>query len=305
MRFLSVLSFSLILLLSGCLGDEGITFSEQLTNDIQQIDAYIASNGITAYKDVSGVRFSVQKLGTGYVPRVTDIAVVDYTGKFLDGRVFDSGTLNGPARDRDLPVSNLVPGFQIGLTQIPVGSEATFYIPSGYGYGQQGSSAIPANSILVFTVKLKSLIVGTTEKNRLGSDTVTIDSYLTAKAIANVVKDSSGLRYTVDVGGTGPVPSWYNKVKITYKGFILTNGEKGIKFYEGSNEPNNQTDSRVINFIRGFQMGLLKLQKGSKATFYIPSGLGFGPVQINSGTANVPANSNLIYEIELTDILAP
>lgn len=60
----------------------------------------------------------------------------------------------------------------------------------------------------------------------------------------------------------------------------------------------------MINYIHAFQAGLTKLKVGSKATLYVPSVLAFGdqPVTGNGGIT-IPANSNLLYEVELVEIV--
>jgi FKBP-type peptidyl-prolyl cis-trans isomerase len=305
MRLLSILSIGALFALASCLGDTGPTFNEQLNKDIQKIDAYLAANNITAIKDISGVRVTIETMGTGYVPRLTDRVTVDYSGKYLNGGVFDSGTMPNKNITATSTEGGLIPGFQIGITMIPAGSSATIYVPSGYGYGQQAYGSIPGNSNLVFTVTLKSITVTNTELTKLASDTVSIDKYVLDSAITNVVKDTSGLRYRITQLGTGAQPSLYNKLKISYTGYLFSNNARGAKFYQGSNEPNDQTDSRAVNFIRGFQIGLQKLPKGSKARFYIPSGMGFGNQSIPGGQVPIPANSILIYDVELIDVMNP
>lgn len=301
MRLLPIIVLCSLLALASCLSTPEDPFNSRLQKDVATIDAYLTANSINAIEDVSGVRYSVEVQGTGYVPRLSDKVSFDYTGKILNGSVFQTSSLS------QINISELIVGFKVGLTQIPVGSSATFYIPSGYGYGTQGQTNIPPNSILVFEVTLKSLEVTNAEKTKLASDTVSIDDYIanSTPAITDVVKDKSGLRYKITELGTGTMPGLYNKIRITYSGYLLTNGEKGTKFYEGTTEPSSQTDSRVVNFIRGFQLGLVKFPKGTKATLYIPSGMGFGTQPISSGSVNVPANSNLIYDIELLDVLDP
>jgi FKBP-type peptidyl-prolyl cis-trans isomerase FkpA len=304
MRFISAVMLGGLFLLGSCLSEPDDTFSKRLDKDIATIDSYLAANGVLdAIKDVSGVRYRiVGSVGTGYTPRITDQVTFDYTGKLIDGTIFQSSTLT------DASISNLIAGFQIGLTQIPAGSIATLYIPSGYGYGGQAQSNIPANSILIFEIKLRKIKVTTAELNQLGADTVAIDEMLTNKGITNIVKDTTGLRYTIAPLGTGITPGWFNRIKINYTGYLFdanaSNG-KGAQFYTGSNEPNKDVDSRVVNFIRGFQFGLMKLPEGSKATLYIPSGMAFGTQPISGGTVPVPANSKLIYEIELVEVYDP
>jgi FKBP-type peptidyl-prolyl cis-trans isomerase len=294
------LAVSVVFLMTGCnLNSDVTSGQEQLINDLKVIDTYLASKGINALKDVNGIRFTIDSLGAGYPPRYTSRVTFDYTGKLFSGSTFQSGTVT------DKPITDFITGFQIGLPSLPNGTKATFYIPSVFAYGSQAQNNIPANSNLIFQIKLKGITTTSTERTQLGADTVKIDQYLASANVANVVKDSSGLRYVINQAGTGAKPTWFSRVKIVYTGYLIENGSKGAKFYVGSNEPSANSDSRVVNFIRGFQIGLQQMQKGSKATFYIPSGLAFGTSAPTGGLVTVPQNANLIYEVELLDILAP
>lgn len=300
MRLLNTLALLALIMLGSCLGEPDNSFQQRLKKDTNTIDAYLTANGITdAVKDVSGLRYVVETLGTGYAPRISDQVTFTYVGKLLSGTVFDSRTLT------DLEIVNLIAGFQLGLPQIPAGSTATLYIPSGYGYGAQAQTGIPANSILIFEIHLKSIKVAASELTKLESDIALIDEYITNAEIPNVVVDTTGLRYTITQSANGTAPGWFDRVKLSYRGYLLTNGEKGDKFYDGSNEPSNTADSRVVNYIRGFQFALLHLPKGSKATLFIPSGMAFGDQALTGGLVPVPANSNLIYDIELVEVYPP
>jgi len=288
----------LLLLLGSC--NKDVNEPDQLHVDVIAIDKYLDENNIDAYKDISGVRFTIDSLGSGFTPRITDKVTFDYTGKLLSGSVFQSSTLT------NYTIVNLIAGLQVGIPKLPNGSKATIYIPSVYAYGSQTKDNIPANSNLIFHIKLRSITAIAAEKTQRAIDTVALDNYLTTAGIANVVKDTSGLRYVIDPlqPGSGIPPTWFHKVKITYSGYLITNNAKGALFYTGTNQPDETNDSRVVNFIRGFQIGLQKMKKGGKATLYIPSVMAFGNRSVN-GLVTVPANSNLIYEVEMTDLLEP
>ena len=279
----------------------GGTTDDTLKNLKQEevaIEAYLSSHSLTAYKDATGVRFTIDSLGSGFTPRIASTVTLDYTGYLLTtGVQFDKGTLTNK------PIIGLIDGFKIGLPLMPNGTKATLYIPSAFAYGTQGSGTIPPNATLIFKVKLKSIVNTATEKTQLAGDTVKINTYLTAQTITTQ-RDTSGLRYEITQVGTGALPGWYNKVNIKYTGYLIDGNVKGAKFYTGSNEPGSTNDSRVVNYIRGFQIGLQKMKKGGKATLYIPSGMAFGTQSLN-GLVPVPANSNVIYEIELVDIIDP
>lgn len=119
--------------------------------------------------------------------------------------------------------------------------------------------------------------------------------------VENVIKDTTGLRYVIAQEGIGPTANLYNKVKLNYTGKVLTTG---ATFFTGSNAPTAAFDSRVINYIYAFQAGLTKMNAGTKATLYVPSVLGFGNQSVTgAGGVSIPANSNLLYEIELVEIV--
>lgn len=283
-------------MLSSCFNVDtqpSVSLEEQWIADTTSISKYLKAKNITAMKDPSGVRFVIDSLGAGFPPKASSSVKFSYTGRLLSESVFDQG------KNTTSSMKDLIVGFQLGLSLMPAGTKARIYIPSGYGYGANVVNSIPANSNLIFEVQLHSVITSESEKQQLAADTMAIDSYLADKAI-DAIKDKSGLRYTINQVGTGSIPNLYNKVKITYTGKLMSNG---TVFFNGSNGPTSIFDSRVINYIYAFQVGLQKMPVGSKATFYVPSSLGFGN-QITQGTnVSVPANSNLIFEMELTEIV--
>ena len=73
--------------------------------------------------------------------------------KLIDGTVFDSNDGEGK-QPIEFPLENVIPGWTEGLQLMSVGSEYTFFIPSELAYGPQDAGFIPANSVLVFDVKL-------------------------------------------------------------------------------------------------------------------------------------------------------
>ena len=102
----------------------------------------------------SGLQYLVKVEGTGEkVKDATDTVKVVYTGKLIDGTVFDSNDGEGK-QPIEFPLENVIPGWTEGLQLMSVGSEYTFFIPSELAYGPQDAGFIPANSVLVFDVKL-------------------------------------------------------------------------------------------------------------------------------------------------------
>jgi FKBP-type peptidyl-prolyl cis-trans isomerase FkpA len=121
------------------------------------IKAYIAKKGWVAQSTPEGVYYVTDVAGTGTAtPALSNIVKVYYKGYLLsDESVFDSNL--APKAPIEFPLSNLIPGWQIGFQKFKAGGKGKLIIPSRHGYGKSGSgSAVPGNSILVFEVELVS-----------------------------------------------------------------------------------------------------------------------------------------------------
>lgn len=105
----------------------------------------------------SGLQYLIEKEGTGAKPTATDRVKVHYTGKLLDGKVFDSSVERGtPA---EFGVSEVIKGWTEALQLMPVGSKWTLYIPAELAYGDRGAGQdIKPGSTLMFNVELLEVI---------------------------------------------------------------------------------------------------------------------------------------------------
>lgn len=93
--------------------------------------------------------------GDGAEVSADQTITANYTGWVWDGEKFDSSWDNG--QPLTMPLSNLVPGWGLGLTGQKVGSQVLLVIPPELGYGEQANGAIPANSTLVFVVDIEDV----------------------------------------------------------------------------------------------------------------------------------------------------
>ncbi|CAN5141497.1 FKBP-type peptidyl-prolyl cis-trans isomerase [soil metagenome] len=106
----------------------------------------------------SGLQYKVTTSGpkTGKAPKLGDIVKVHYEGKLLDGTVFDSSFERGKAAI--MPSDGLIPGWMEALPLMHVGDEWTLWIPASLAYGEQAAGPIPANSVLVFRLRLIDML---------------------------------------------------------------------------------------------------------------------------------------------------
>ncbi|MCD8394999.1 MAG: FKBP-type peptidyl-prolyl cis-trans isomerase [Bacteroidales bacterium] len=118
-------------------------------------EEFLAENGkrVDVLTTPSGLQYEVITQGEGPKPTASDRVEVHYTGKLIDGTVFDSSV------DRGVPatfgVTQVIPGWVEALQLMNEGSKWRLFIPSNLAYGPQGApGAIPPNATLIFDVEL-------------------------------------------------------------------------------------------------------------------------------------------------------
>lgn len=118
--------------------------------------AFLAENGKKTgiVTTASGLQYEVLTKGTGTKsPSATDLVEVNYEGKLLDGKVFDSSYKRGESIS--FPLNRVIKGWTEGLQLMTEGAKYRLYIPSDLAYGERGAGRdIPANAALIFDVEL-------------------------------------------------------------------------------------------------------------------------------------------------------
>jgi len=100
----------------------------------------------------TGLMFQVMKAGSGAKPAQGAEVTVNYVGKFLDGKVFDSSAQGSPAKFK---IGQVIEGWNEALRDMKKGEKRLLVIPPELAYGERGyPGAIPPNSYLVFEVEL-------------------------------------------------------------------------------------------------------------------------------------------------------
>ena len=100
----------------------------------------------------SGLQYLVVKEGSGKKPGPNDVVTVHYTGRLIDGTVYDSSVERGePAT---FAVGQVIAGWVEGLQLMSEGAAYRLFIPSELAYGEHGTGPIQPNSALIFDVQL-------------------------------------------------------------------------------------------------------------------------------------------------------
>lgn len=129
----------------------------------QEIKNYLAKNKLKGQRLESGVYVVTHQEGTGDVPTKGQTISVNYTGKLLNGTVFDSNV--DPKFNHVTPIEfpvgagRMIKGWDEAFITMRPGQKATIIIPSSLAYGKRSPSpAIPENSILVFDVEFLKIV---------------------------------------------------------------------------------------------------------------------------------------------------
>ena len=105
----------------------------------------------------SGLQYKIIKQGDGPKPSATSKVTVKYTGKLIDGTVFDSSVQRGePA---EFPLNRVIRGWTEGLQLLKEGGKAILTIAPELGYGAHGAgNVIPPHATLIFEVELLKVL---------------------------------------------------------------------------------------------------------------------------------------------------
>ena len=107
-------------------------------------------------KTASGLEYIETETGTGAQAVTGKSVKVHYTGKFQDGKIFDSSISRGEPIEFVLGQGRVIKGWEEGIALMKLGGKARLTIPPALAYGERGAGGgvIPPNATLVFDVEL-------------------------------------------------------------------------------------------------------------------------------------------------------
>jgi FKBP-type peptidyl-prolyl cis-trans isomerase len=217
--------------------------------------------------------------GSGPEIKIGDDINVHYTGWIWEndakGNRFDSSLDRGRPFSLKLGAGQVIPGWEMGLKGLKIGSKANITIPPVLAYGSRGAgNVIPPNATLIFEVEIM-------EPSAVSS-------------LGNEVK------VVILSEGSGAVAAAGDHIHVHYTGWLWENETKGKQFDSSLSrgEP-IQFDLGTGRVIKGWDQGLEGLKVGTKARLLIPAALGYG--ERGSGGA-IPPNADLCFDVELVGI---
>jgi FKBP-type peptidyl-prolyl cis-trans isomerase len=276
-----------------------------------------------------GWKYKVIKAGDGVLPKPNDVMILNFRLVDEKDSVWnDTYTIGMPVGlpIRDTSAIKYEDDMMQILRQSSAGDSLAISFSLNQFFAKFVQQPIPVNldSAMKITYYLKVDSITTQELayklqlklsreirvKQLGKDLALIDEYLAANNI-NAVKIDSGMRYVITKPGTGENCKSGQIVSVDYIGTFLdgkcfdtSNAEaakaKGV-FVEGRPyEPYEVTIDRS-SVIRAWHQGLKLLNKGAKATFYIPSEQAYG----SRGRGAIKPNTVLVFDIEIVDVKDP
>lgn len=206
--------------------------------------------------------------GSGAAAKKGDLIEVHYTGKFRDGRVFESSLDSNQPYTFLLGRKQVIVGWDEGIPGMKVGGKRRLLIPAALAYGEKGHPpAIPPNADLVFEIDL------------LG--------------IYTPLPGGLYVRDLVEGKGDQPVKKGY-QVEVDYTGWLDT----GKQFDSSKGKEPLQFKVGSPNIIAGMSQGIEGMKVGGKRKIIIPPGLAYG----DRGRPPIPPKAELTFEIELVKI---
>ena len=231
----------------------------------------------------TGLMYEDLVIGTGKSPLKGDKVIVHYTGKLLDGSIFDSSVERDEPFKFPLGMGRVIKGWDEGIASMKVGGKRILTIPPILGYGERGAGdRIPPNSTLIFEVELIDIKKPVVDKDFeiAGSEIIT----------------DSGMIMIDHVLGEGEIPKKNQIVVVHYTGKL----ENGTKF--DSSHDRGQPFEFPLGMgrvIKGWDEGLASMKIGGKRTLIIPPFLAYGE---RGAGGVIPPNATLLFEVELLGI---
>lgn len=134
------------------------------------------------------------------------------------------------------------------------------------------------------------------DNSQTGQDTQQLNQTVdpTAYKVSGAV---TSLQITDETVGTGAEVKAGDTVRVNYK---LTNAQSGVK-YDSSYDRGEPATLSLSQVIPGWQQGMPGMKVGGKRRLVVPASLGYGPqgTQDSQGNQVIPANADLVFEIEL------
>ena len=263
---------------------------------------YIEANNINLTPEPSGVYIIPMEKGKGRCPVKGEKVELDFSAALLDGQSVGS-TFDSPEKfSFVLGEGSTIKGWEEIVPKMHLGERVKAIIPFDLAYGERAVGSIPAYSNLVYEIKLLKI---TTEaelkaENEKAMQALKADSekaffeYLKANDITDYT--ASGLFFNKTVTTEGAKPQEGQIARIKFEASYLDGTPLGDSEQLGDYYDVMVGEGKVL---KGLEEGVAMMRVGEKARFVLPYTLAYG----TNAFGSIPAYSNLVFDVELLDVL--
>lgn len=274
------------------------------------LQKYLKDNNITVKPTASGVYLVEQTVGEGPKPDTGSMVKLHFTVSLIDGTPLFNTYERGEPMKFAYGKNFDTPGFDEVVGKLKEGSKALIIVPSSAAFGEQGrGNVVPPYATLVYNVEIIDVMSKEEfekeqaeakqkqeimKENAKKEETTKLQKYLTDNKI-DTKPTESGLIYIETVKGTGAKAEPGKTVTLHYVGKLLD----GTKF--DSSLDRNEPFEFVLGkgqVIKGWDEGVAMMNAGGKATFIIPSSIGYGERDMGV----IPPYSTLVFDVELLGV---
>lgn len=284
--------------------------------DSIDLDTYLVNHDIQAESVGDGLYVEFHKRGRGDNPRTGDYVMVNYTGRLVDGTIFDES--GADPFIFQLGYRQVIRGWERGIPLFQVGSKGMLYVPAELGFGRTGAGkAIPPDAALIYEIEVLEIMdynaydrymADLEEKERLAfeqqqktqfsKDKKLIHEYASSQKL-RTKRLSSGVSYSLKKKGRGDFPKDGDQLIFHYEGYLL-DGTQFDSSYKRKQPFKFQLGKGKA--IKGLEEALRYFKKGGEGWILIPSKLAYGPMEIDEEGVLIPANSVLVFKVKVLKI---
>jgi FKBP-type peptidyl-prolyl cis-trans isomerase len=273
------------------------------------LSAAACKNSASEQKTPNGFTYSVIEKGDGILPKANQLLVFDYVIKDSKDSIWIDTYDNGLPGVVQIQDSSAL-ATEIGMLQLfrTLSVRDSIYVskPASTFFKDVFGRPLPPEVDSTTTISINMRVTNIMEMQKFAEfqqglmakrvgkqrarDEKLIDDYL-AKNSIKAEKDTSGIRYVIHANNGGKKPAITDCVEVKYEGKFLKDGMR----FDG----NDRMAFMLTQVIRGWTLSVPKLGIGDSATFYIPSGLAYGPQGMQGA---IPPDANMIFDVTLLNV---
>ena len=266
------------------------------------LEDYVAANSISVTPESSGVYIIPLEKGKGRCPVKGEKVELDFAAYLLNGQPVGS-TFDSPDKfSFVLGEGYTIQGWEEIVPKMHLGERVKAIIPFDLAYGEHSVGSIPAYANLVYDIKLLKITTAEELQKQAEEDMKALKAdsekaFLDYLKVNNITDYTpSGLFYAKLVTTDGKQPQEGQTARIKFvasyiDGTPLGNSDQLGEYYD--------VEFGKGTVLKGLEEGIGLMKVGEKARFVLPYTLAYGA----NTYGNIPAYSNLVFDVELLDVL--